>query len=112
MLKNWPNEKALLWPPVERKQQVGECWVCVIFFPRLVPRAVRCAGRSRGVTGGAAAPPVGVRGSAPKIFFVWGADPPMVLCMALHMVLGYDGFRPLVFCRFGQGNYGYVLIQG
>ena len=74
MLKNWPNEKALLWPPVERKQQVGECWVCVIFFPRLVARAVRCTRCSRGVTGGAAPPPVGVRGSAPKNFF-WGAVP-------------------------------------
>ena len=25
---------------------------------------------------------------------------------------GNDGFLPMVFCRFGQGNYGYVLIQG
>ena len=32
----------------------------------------------------------------------------MVLCMGFHMVFGYDGFRPLVFCRSGQGNYGYV----
>jgi len=22
-----------------------------------------------------------------------------------------DGFLPMVFCRFGQGNYDYVLIQ-
>ena len=51
-----------------------DCWVCVIFFPRLVT--------------------------------------PMVLCMILHMVLGYDGIYPLVFSRSGQGNYGYVLIQG
>ena len=36
----------------------------------------------------------------------------MVLCMDLHMVLGHDGFRPLVFCRSNQGNYDYVLIQG
>ena len=25
---------------------------------------------------------------------------------------GHDGFFPLLFCRSGQGNYGYVLIQG
>ena len=24
---------------------------------------------------------------------------------------GHDGFLPMVFCRYGQGNYGYVLIQ-
>ena len=45
------------------------------------------------------------------VYFLW-ADPPMVLCISLHMVLGDDGFRPLVFFRSGQGNYDYVLIQG
>jgi len=25
---------------------------------------------------------------------------------------GDDGFLPMVSCRFGQGNYGYFLIQG
>ena len=44
-------------PPAERKQQVGECWVCVIFFPRLVMRR------------GAIAALVGVWGSALEIFF-------------------------------------------
>ena len=49
------------------------CWVCVIFFPRLAPRVVHCAGRSRGVTRGEAAPTVGVRGCAPaKIVLVCG----------------------------------------
>ena len=53
-------------------------------------------------------------GQCPGIFFLvlifrW-ADLPMVLCMFLHMVFGYDGFRPLVFCRSSQGNYGYVII--
>ena len=63
---------------------------------------------------GAAAPLFGVQGSVLRkkkldpIF--WWADLPMVLCMGLHMVLGHDGFWPLVFCRSGQGNYGYVLI--
>ena len=42
-------------------------------------------------------------------YFRW-EDPPMVLCMGLHMVLGHDGFLPIVFCRSGKGNYGYVLI--
>ena len=69
----------------------------------------------RGVTGGVVAPLLG-SGAAPQKFFLvlifqW-VDLPMVLCMGLHMVLGYDGFRPLVFCRSDQGNYSYVLIQG
>ena len=50
MLQSWANDSALLWPPAERKQQVGECWVCVIFFPRLVTR--------EGVTGGEIVAPV------------------------------------------------------
>ena len=105
-----------MWPPVERKQQVGECWVCVILFPRLVMRG--------GVTGGGDSPPMyivsGTTGGSQGgrqypgknllvLIFRW-ADPPMVFCMGLHMVLGHDGFRPLVFCRSGQGNYDYVLI--
>ena len=56
MLQSWTNGSALLWPPSERKQQVGECWVCVILFPRLIMH--------RGVTGVAVAPPVRVQGSA------------------------------------------------
>ena len=52
---------------------VSMCWVCVIFFPRLAPRTVRCAGRSRGFTREEAAPTVGVRGSASaKIVLVCG----------------------------------------
>ena len=27
-----------------------------------------------------------------------GRSAPIVLCMVLYMVLGYDGFRPLIFC--------------
>jgi hypothetical protein len=56
---------------MQRKQQVGECWVCVIFFARVVVfermcrvrRGVRggggCRGGCRGVQGG----------SAPENFF-------------------------------------------
>ena len=42
------------------------CWVCVIFFPRLSPHAVCCVGRSWGVTRGEAVPTIGV----PKLVFV------------------------------------------
>ena len=48
MLQSWANDSALLWPPTERKQQVGECWVCVILFPRLLTH--------EGVIGGAISP--------------------------------------------------------
>jgi hypothetical protein len=38
---------------MQRKQQVGECWVCVIFFARVV--VYECMRRARrGVRGGAA----------------------------------------------------------
>lgn len=36
----------------------------------------------------------------------------MVLYMDFAHDFGYDGFLPVVFYRFGQGKYGYVLIQG
>ena len=41
---------------MERKQQVGECWVCVILFLGL---------SNGGVAGGPVAPPAEVRRSAP-----------------------------------------------
>jgi hypothetical protein len=74
---------------MQRKQQVGECWVCVIFFacvcvgtsdmttvsddPSSSVVCVMCTRRfPRGVPGGAVCPPLftrSVRGSAPKFFF-------------------------------------------
>jgi hypothetical protein len=45
---------------VQRKQQVGECWVCVIFFARVVvsKRLCRaCRGLEGGCRGSGAAPP-------------------------------------------------------
>jgi hypothetical protein len=76
---------------MQRKQQVGECWVCVIFFAcvcvwvrqirqlRLTipsPRALCVRGRfPRGVPGGAGMPPPGYSatfGAAPLIFFFGG----------------------------------------
>jgi hypothetical protein len=69
---------------MQRKQQVGECWVCVIFFAcvcvwarqirqlRLTIPSVElsmCIGRfPRGVPGGAGMPPL-VTCSALEIFF-------------------------------------------
>jgi hypothetical protein len=88
---------------MQRKQQVGECWVCVIFFAcvcvwvrqirqlRLMipsPRALPCALGAflGGSQGGPGMPPLvkhsiqhravargqGVRGNAPKFFFLGG----------------------------------------
>jgi hypothetical protein len=75
---------------MQRKQQVGECWVCVIFFAcvcvwvrqirrlRLTipsPRALPCAPGAflGGSQGGAGMPPPGYAersgGNAPKFFF-------------------------------------------
>jgi hypothetical protein len=78
---------------MQRKQQVGECWVCVIFFAcvcvwvrqirqlRLTipsPRALSCAPGAflGGSQGGAGMPPLvtcSVRsGQRPEIFFLGG----------------------------------------
>jgi hypothetical protein len=90
---------------MQRKQQVGECWVCVIFFAcvcvwvrqirrlRLTipsPRALPCAPGAflGGSQGGQVCPPLvtrSVRGSAPKFFFLGGfllflADVTYIIC--------------------------------
>jgi hypothetical protein len=46
-------------PCMQRKQQVGECWVCVIFFVRVVVSILHQACR------GENAPRAGVRGKRP-----------------------------------------------
>ena len=51
------------------------------------------------------------RGGSPRCTFHW-VDLPMVLCMNFTHGFGHDVFMSMVFCRFGQGNYDYVLIQG
>ena len=43
---------------MQRKQQVGECWVCVIFFARVVVSERLCRARR------------GFGGSAPRMFFL------------------------------------------
>jgi hypothetical protein len=57
---------------VQRKQQVGECWVCVIFFAQVVV-SERLHRARRGVRGGSAGggvePPMHSGGSAPKFIF-------------------------------------------
>jgi hypothetical protein len=86
---------------MQRKQQVGECWVCVIFFacvcvgasdmttasddPSSSALFVVCASgaflggsREGGGGGGQVCPPLGyaqrcsIRGNAPKFFFLGG----------------------------------------
>jgi len=37
-------------------------------------------------------------------------DLPMVLCMGFAHGFGHDGFLPIVFCIYGQGNYDYIII--
>jgi len=39
-------------------------------------------------------------------------DLPVVLCTGFAHGFSHDGFLPIVFCRYGQGNYNYVLNQG
>jgi hypothetical protein len=74
---------------MQRKQQVGECWVCVIFFacvcvgasdsttasddPSSSALCVMCTGRfPRGVPGGAGMPPLVTRNSGkPQKFVFW-----------------------------------------
>jgi hypothetical protein len=89
---------------VQRKQQVGECWVCVIFFARVVV-SERLRQARRGVRGGGA-PPRGGSGAAPPKFFFWAdifsrADIfPGPTYFRDHMILGgfsAHGFLPMVF---------------
>lgn len=112
------------------------CWVFVIFCPRLVahmggsqgviaPPPIFCVEHNRGVTRRAASPLVeelqggvspfhGVQVNTQRIFFfpyIRWANLPMVLYMGFSHDFGH-GFFPMVFCRFGQGNYCYLLIQG
>ena len=74
---------------------------CVILFPRLC--------HAWGV-----APLYIVLGIVGFFFgpYIRWEDLPMVLCMDFAHGFGCDGFRSMVFCRFGQGNYDYVLIHG
>ena len=74
---------------MERKQQVGECWVCVILF----------LGASRQYPGKFLFKP-----------YIRWADLAIVLCVHFAHGFGHDGFLPMVYCRSGQGNYDYVLI--
>ena len=53
--------------------------------------------------------------TSPYYFFgpyIRWEDLPMVLCIGFAHGFGHDGFLPMVSSRSGQGNYGYVLIQG
>jgi hypothetical protein len=50
---------------VQRKQQVGECWVCVIFFARVVVSETYF--RDVGGLEGGSEPPGGVHITAPNI---------------------------------------------
>jgi len=66
----------------------------------------------------------GVQGNASIFFIFFYVDPriggipkdsgqahPWFCTWLLHMVLGMMVFT-MVFCKSGQGNYGYVLVQG
>jgi hypothetical protein len=74
-------------PCVQRKQQVGECWVCVIFFARVVA-SEHLHRVHRGVRGGC-------RGAEPPNFFFFRTT-----YFRDHMILGgfsAHGFLPMVF---------------
>jgi hypothetical protein len=74
---------------MQRKQQVGECWVCVIFFARLDLVFVLHSGVLHGGVGGG-----GFGGSAPekKIFFFLHL---FLVAVFRHMVFA-NGFLILV----------------
>jgi hypothetical protein len=59
---------------MQREQQVGECWVCVILFARLDLVFATLRQAHRGFEGGPLAPPFGGSGVAPSIniFFSLG----------------------------------------
>jgi hypothetical protein len=60
---------------MQRKQQVGECWVCVIFFARVVVFE-RMRRARRGVRGGTTRPPLGgCRGVEPPAWGSGGSAP-------------------------------------
>ena len=79
---------------MQRKQQVGECWVCVIFFARVV-ESERLHRARRGVQG--------FRGSTPEFFFsgrhIFAFSGRHIFAGPTyfrdHMILG--GFRHMVF---------------
>jgi hypothetical protein len=86
---------------VQRKQQVGECWVCVIFFAPVV-ESERLRRVYRGVREGGEPPVRGFGGSAPKFFFwadifspVSGRHISETTYFRDHMILG--GFWHMVF---------------
>ena len=102
-----------LWKEDKKWENVGYVLYSFHDYPHALYIALGAGGGSQGER----QPPLLGSGAAPRRKLFWCADPLIsgpthVLCMILHMVLGYDGFRPLVFCKSGQGNYGYVLIQG
>jgi hypothetical protein len=73
---------------MQRKQQVGECWVCVIFFARVVV-SVHCTGCG-GVEG--VAPHIGGSGQHPqKKIFCLGK------CVTYLGGFSAHGFLPMVF---------------
>ena len=55
-------------------------------------------------------------GQGPRNFFLGPyircVNLPMVLCMGFAQGFRHDGFLPMVFYRYGHGNYDYILIQG
>jgi len=57
----------------------------------------------------------GVRCSAPgKCFgpYIMWVNLPTVLCMGFAHGFAHYDFLPMVFCRFSQGKYSYVLSKG
>jgi hypothetical protein len=78
-----------------------QCWVCVIFFARVVvfERLRRARRGVRGGVQGGGAPRAGVRGQRPRKFFFSGrhifTEPPTYFCR--HIFVGPTYFRDDIF---------------
>jgi hypothetical protein len=84
---------------MQRKQQVGECWVCVIFFARVVVSECMCRAH-RGVRGGGIpGPPSG--GRDPRAEIRWQRPQKKKFCLGKRVMYlgGFFGtwFLPMVF---------------
>jgi hypothetical protein len=88
---------------MQRKQQVGECWVCVIFFACVCVGAdMTTADVPRGVPGGAGMPPLVTHlGQCPQFFF-WAV---FAIFSGLLKIIPVLGIRVLVSTEYLKTLY-------
>jgi len=101
---------------------VYECWVCVIFFPRLQHTwgftggveapPVHFVGCNRGVTGEVANPPIDGMALCMVLWGYYVGRPTHGFLHGFHTWFWHDDLLSMVFFRSCRGKYYYVLIQG